>query len=542
MHAVTIAEVPLRTNKAVFGVRFQNWMVNEGPKRIFLTLWILANIGYFAYSWWALWTDKNLTTFRSILGWALPTARGAANLLNFNCAAILFTVCRNLISILRTTFLNKLVPFDKNITFHIVIAWCIAFWSYVHCVAHYFNYLYVQQALTDDNGVMRTAVSLALLSGPGLTGQVITIAFFLMITSAVEGVRRKYFEIFWFTHHLFIVFFGATLIHGSFCFIKGDSGDPCRGGATFWKWWVPSAFIFIVERILREVKGRRKTYISKVVQHPSKVVEVQITKPSCKTEAGQYIFLCCPEIAAYEWHPFTLTSSPHEPFISVHIRVVGDWTTKFAERLGCRFGKDDKPRHNTLPYVMVDGPYGSASEDVFDYEVAILVGAGIGVTPFASILKTIWYRLSQPNGLKLLKKVYFIWSCREQSAFEWFQDLLKTLEEDIRQNGPKFQNFLSINSFLTAKMSSDNAHNIYLQEADEENDLDAITGLRARTFFGRPNFDEIFKKVRSTHRGTDVGVFFCGPKVVSGKLHIACNTWTEAEPGGTRFFYGKENF
>lgn len=47
----------------------------------------------------------------------------------------------------------------------------------------------------------------------------------------------------------------------------------------------------------------------------------------------------------------------------------------------------------------VDGPFGTASEDVFDYEVSMLVGAGIGVTPFASILKSIWYKfkISNPN-------------------------------------------------------------------------------------------------------------------------------------------------
>ena len=29
-------------------------------------------------------------------------------------------------------------------------------------------------------------------------------------------------------------------------------------------------------------------------------------------------------------------------------------------------------------------------QDVFNYEAAVLVGAGIGVTPFASILKSVW--------------------------------------------------------------------------------------------------------------------------------------------------------
>lgn len=53
----------------------------------------------------------------------------------------------------------------------------------------------------------------------------------------------------------------------------------------------------------------------------------------------------------------------------------------------------------------VDGPFGTASEDVFDYEVAMLVGAGIGVTPFASILKSIWYKFKESNPKLRTRKV-----------------------------------------------------------------------------------------------------------------------------------------
>jgi NADPH oxidase 2 len=42
------------------------------------------------------------------------------------------------------------------------------------------------------------------------------------------------------------------------------------------------------------------------------------------------------------------------------------------------------PVNRVLPRVMVDGPFGSASEDFLNYETVLLVGAGIGVTPFAS--------------------------------------------------------------------------------------------------------------------------------------------------------------
>ena len=39
--------------------------------------------------------------------------------------------------------------------------------------------------------------------------------------------------------------------------------------------------------------------------------------------------------------------------------------------------------------IFIDGPYGTPSVHIFEAEHAVLVGAGIGVTPFASILQSI---------------------------------------------------------------------------------------------------------------------------------------------------------
>lgn len=96
-----------------------------------------------------------------------------------------------------------------------------------------------------------------------------------------------------------------------------------------------------------------------------------------------------------------LCSAPEEDYISVHVRVAGDFTTALAKALGCDFdSKKEKevhasgglvvgtntnpPLNRALPRLMVDGPFGSASEDFLNYETVLLVGAGIGVTPFAS--------------------------------------------------------------------------------------------------------------------------------------------------------------
>lgn len=45
--------------------------------------------------------------------------------------------------------------------------------------------------------------------------------------------------------------------------------------------------------------------------------------------------------------------------------------------------------------VYIDGPYGTATREIFDTDHAVLVGCGIGVTPFASILQSIMYQHQQ---------------------------------------------------------------------------------------------------------------------------------------------------
>lgn len=39
---------------------------------------------------------------------------------------------------------------------------------------------------------------------------------------------------------------------------------------------------------------------------------------------------------------------------------------------------DPASSSRTMPIVRIDGPYGAPAEDVFDVEIAVLIGAGIG--------------------------------------------------------------------------------------------------------------------------------------------------------------------
>jgi NADPH oxidase len=73
--------------------------------------------------------------------------------------------------------------------------------------------------------------------------------------------------------------------------------------------------------------------------------------------------------------------------------VEGDFTTALAKAVGCDFESKKAadggmvvtpPVNKTLPRIMVDGPFGTCSEEFLNFETVLLVGAGIGVTPFAS--------------------------------------------------------------------------------------------------------------------------------------------------------------
>jgi len=299
-------------------------------------------------------------------------------------------------------------------------------------------------------------------------------------------------------------------------------------------------------------------------------MELRIIKPSFKYTAGQWLFIQVPEISSLQWHPFTITSAPKDPYVSVHIRQVGDWTRGLGDRLGVGpsvvaamtsaamkgseknektgstrgdFVELDASSGLSLPQVRIDGPFGAPAEDVFDVEVAMLVGAGIGVTPFASILKDIWYRQRSGN-CGTLRRVEFFWICRDAPSFGWFQSLLSEIE--AAQADP---NFLRINVYLTQKISEDMLWNIAVNDAGAE--YDPLTLLRTRTMFGRPDWMTIYGQVRqaiesgqyipgsTSQLKTKVGTYYCGPGAIAkalkeATLHHSCST--------VEFTLAKEHF
>ncbi|KAH9929095.1 NADPH oxidase [Epithele typhae] len=521
--------------------KFNHWMINEGGRRLFLYAFFLLHALVIAFGFMHYQIKDNSVGARATFGITFPVARTAALVLHVDVAFILLPICRNFISVVRKTPLGSFIPFDKNITFHKAVAWSIVTFSIIHIMAHMVNFLELVMVDPDAKTLAQKLfafVAANFITGPGATGWIMTAALGIMVWFAIEKRRRAHFEWFWYSHHLFIVFFINWQLHGMFCMIKPDRPPYCSFNTigVFWRYWLVGGVIWIYERILREVRSRHRTYISKVIQHPSNVLEVQIKKEKTTTQAGQYIFLCCPEISYFQWHPFTLTSAPEEDYISVHIRVVGDFTAALAKAVGSdiRLGKSEKGKGGDVGGRVVGTAGNGPVNDFLDYETVLLVGAGIGVTPFASILKSIWYRMNNFNTSKptRLSKVYFTWVIRDFGSAEWFHSLLHAIEEQDTQNR------IEINIYLTARIKEEDMNNIIVQDVGAEKD--AITSLRAPTHFGRPNWDRVFSSIAEKHPETDVGVFFCGPSVLSRQLHLMSNKYSS--PKGTKFFFGKENF
>ncbi|KAI9298355.1 hypothetical protein K502DRAFT_334244 [Neoconidiobolus thromboides FSU 785] len=529
---------PLDYNKLTIAEKISRYAKNETSTIVFMIIWCISQILIFGFAFVNYKYNSEFSVVRDILQESFLIARATSLPIEINTALILLPMCRTIISLLRSTPLNHVIPFDKNRTFHKLTAWTVIFYSVTHSIAHFINF-YKLSNLNVGGITGKSWAHYTFLTGPGWSGCIMLLCLILIGATSLGKVRRQNFELFWYTHHLFAIYFLMYSFHGGFCLIKRDHPPYCAG-ASFWKYWTFSGVLYLYERVMREWRGSRDTFISRVVLHPSRVVEIQFKKKDFKMKAGQYIFLNCPEVSLHQWHPFTLTSAPEDDYASIHMRMAGNFTKSLAERLGCDINAKspqaatDESLDRALPSIMIDGPFGSASEDVFNYEVSVLVGAGIGVTPFASILRSIWYRLYTPSKQTRLCKVYFIWTCRDKEAFEWFQSLLSVIEQEDTSH------IIEINTFLTGKLKADEIRNLTLNyEVGKE---DALTGLRSPTQFGRPNFNSIFQKLVERHKATDIGVFFCGPKPLSKSLHMYCNQYSQPGNEGTKFHYNKENF
>uniref|UniRef100_A0A8C6TZR1 NADPH oxidase 4 n=1 Tax=Neogobius melanostomus TaxID=47308 RepID=A0A8C6TZR1_9GOBI len=510
-----------------------------------------------------------------MLGLGLCISRASASALNLNCSLVLLPMCRSLLTFVRGTHkvssrkMRRLL--NKSKTFHVACGVAICIFSVLHVSAHLVNVVNFSASYSDEFPALNLAryrgedPKLILLTTiPGVTGLLLVLILFLMFISSLHCIRASYYEIFWYTHNLFIVFYAILMMHivgGALKYQTNmeahppgclrsnqsstghqlqeqepaeDGGPRCGEEPHFqhhypqtWLWVSAPLCLYCAERVYRYIRSIDPVTIVAVVQHPCNVMELRMLKRNFKARPGQYILLNCPGVSSFENHPFTLTTCPFEnkQTFGIHLRVVGDWTDRFTQLLlpPPKLGLEILPmvQQRRYPKIFVDGPFGSASEDVFNYDVSLCVAGGIGVTPFACVLRAL---LDGWTGVKL-RRLYFVWVCRELQSFYWFADLLCALHQKLwRENRPDYFNLM-----------------LYVSQGDKLQNLseEKYQVLTPRLQIGRPRWKLLLSDIGRANTGKRVGVFCCGPKGISRTLHRLCNSNPHT---GTTFEFNKETF
>ena len=459
---------------------------------------------------------------------------------------------------------------------------------FIHAVLHYFNYgraPYYNAVL--GNGVYPATPKEAgwgiTYGGYGLTGQVIVRALFFIYCGAHEKVKRAHYETFWNTHHCFIIFFTALYFHGS----------------VFWQWAIVTTVPYFLDRVLVRIiyRGRKPFALARVFiwGKPGKpdVISLQFEnsisdkgiKPMDYME-GHYLYLQCPHLETKsknkvleQWHPFTIASAPDDPVLEVHIRVnpsPHSWTNQMAKYMSMydphNTGAVEFVSRNAtsgvselgkvcgadgLPFFHVDGPHGAPSQHVFCYNTAMIVGAGIGVTPCSSIMRGVvryrWKKGYTPNNL------YFFWVARlsDLNYFKWLLVMLPDLkaQELIHNEYYKTdsssggrQRRLEITLYLTGAKKEQVEHKPDAKEGSMEATINALLAVKddetgkplINLKPGRPDWPGEFTSIAQTHGREDVGVIFCGAPMIAAALKENCEKLSNK--AGTVFRLHKENF
>ena len=96
-----------------------------------------------------------------------------------------------------------------------------------------------------------------------------------MWVTSLPGVRTKNFELFFYTHQLYVVFVIFLALHvGDFIFLMGAGG----------------IFLFILDRFLRFIQSRKTVDVISATSLPCGTVELVLSKPACKCTYSEAIY------------------------------------------------------------------------------------------------------------------------------------------------------------------------------------------------------------------------------------------------------------
>ncbi|XP_065859679.1 ferric reduction oxidase 2-like isoform X2 [Euphorbia lathyris] len=259
-----------------------------------------------------------------------------------------------------------------------------------------------------------------------VAGEISLLAGLGLWVTTFPGIRQKMFELFFYTHHLYILFMLFFLLHISINF------------STILM--LPGFYLFLIDRYLRFLQSRSEIRVVSARILPCQTLELNFSKtPGLSYTPTSILFMNVPSISKLQWHPFTISSSSKlEPeILSVVIKSEGSWSSKLYQMLS-------SPSSSSIYHlqVSVEGPYGPASTHFLRHETLVMVSGGSGITPFISVIRELIH-VSKIQRLKT-PQIILICSFKNSSDLTMLQ-LLHPTSSGFQSNDLN----LKIEAFVT---------------------------------------------------------------------------------------------
>ncbi|CAN4085858.1 unnamed protein product [Withania somnifera] len=325
-----------------------------------LLIWSLANYIYisFAYPHMHNHNQKTwMTKFRSVslrLGYI-------GNI----CYAFLFFPVTRLSSILPLVGLTS----ESSVKYHIWLGHVSMALAVLHSVGFVIYYAMSNQMIEMIEW-SSTYVS-------NVAGEIAVVVAIAMWVTSLYKIRRKMFDLFFYTHQLYTLYIFFYLLHV---------------GVAYTCMILPGIFLFLIDRYLRFLQSKRRARLISSRLLPCSTIELTFSKnPALTYNPTSILFVNVPSVSKLQWHPFTVVSSSNleSDKLSVVIKCVGSWTQKLEKQLS------SAPDHLQIS---TEGPYGPSSSRFLSRECLVMVSGGSGIAPMISIFRELIYRSTlQPN-------------------------------------------------------------------------------------------------------------------------------------------------
>ncbi|XP_047336404.1 ferric reduction oxidase 5-like isoform X2 [Impatiens glandulifera] len=287
----------------------------------------------------------------------------------------------------------------------------------------------------------------------------------IWITS-FPSIRRKSFELFFYTHHLYLFYIVFYMLHV---------------GGTYLFMILPGIFLFIIDRYLRFLQSQKRARLVSARLLPCGVVELNLSKClGLHYNPTSIMFIQVPSISKLQWHPFTIISSGNlEPdTISVTIKSLGTWSRNLYQELSSS--------SKTHLEVHVEGPYGPVSSDFLRRESLVMVSGGSGIAPFISIIREVIHLSTQP-GLHI-PRMYLICVFKNSIDLTMLDLLLPTSSVISQEIFSKLE--LKIEAYVTKdieeqpKPNRDLIRSIWFKPSPNDSLVTAALGSRSWLWLG----------------------------------------------------------